>query len=219
MKQILILLLLVCSSLSWGLAPRQPPKPVRRPTRDQTGPYNLMAELIGDNNIMLMWENPAFNNLPMGFRVYCNTCLACYIPGANVTDCYLDNVCEGCHQFYVTAWFDTECESAPSNIAELMVTALAVTNAAGQFPAITAYPSPARSGMSISLSGTGKRDPARIGIFNVKGQLVRQFSLRPGQTGYWDICDFGGNRVPGGIYYLKAETAGGIITRKVTVLN
>jgi len=188
-------------------------------TRDPTGPYNLQVQLLEINDVLLIWENPVYVNLPMGYRIYCNGNMVRYIPGANVTDCLLEDICEGCHQFYVTAYYDTGCESTPSNIAEIMITSDAENTMNVKAQALKVYPCPARYDVSFSLQGGKTGAPATVGIYNLKGQLLRQYSLTCGETKLWDRKDSYGKTVSEGIYYLKADTAAGSLCRKLTLLK
>jgi hypothetical protein len=190
------------------------------PARDNgpEGPYNLEAQLIGDNDILLVWENPVYANLPFEFHVYCNNHCVRHIPGTNVTDYLLENVCAGCHQLYVAASFDTGCESLPSNTVEVTVTSL--NDNVLPTPEITmeAYPNPSRGEINIALNGV-KFGENTIAIVNEKGQKIRQISIGSGQTGQWDGKDTTGKKVSEGIYFLKATTSKGSVTQKIILVR
>lgn len=187
--------------------------------RDNNCPYNLQAGLININDVLLIWENPVYLNEPMGFRIYCNNTMVRYVPGANTTDCLLCNVCEGCHQFYVTAYYDTGCESAPSNIAELTITSLMEDVYPVRSPGLEIYPCPARHDVHFSVQSEGKAAEAAVSIYNAKGQLLRQYSVQNGEKGLWDRKDSTGRTVSEGIYYMRAVTPQGSVTRKFTLLK
>lgn len=187
--------------------------------RDNTGPYNLMAQVVEAENVFLLWENPAFINEPMSFRVYCNNVMVRSIPGNNVTDCYLEGVCSGCHQFYVTAYFDTGCESVPSNIVEVTITSNDSETSTTAPPSLYISPNPARSDVRIALSGTKLSESPTITIFNVRGQLIRQLNFKGNSGGVWDGRDAQGKRVSEGIYYVKASTYKGNLTQKLIIIR
>jgi hypothetical protein len=182
------------------------------------GPYNLEAELIGNDVIILFWDNPTYTNLPFEFNVYCNNNCVRHIPGANVADCTLEDVCAGCHQFYVTACFDSGCESDPSNIVEVTITGLNDENIAGPGLELKVYPNPSRGDVNIALSGA-KFGENEIAVFNIRGQKLRQIEIGSGQTGLWDGRDAQGRKVSEGIYYLKAITTQGSVTQKIILVR
>ncbi len=216
----LLLMLGVCLSLTalpQGTAAALKTDPV--PRDEPLCPYNLQAALININDVLLIWENPVYLNLPMGFRIYCNNVMVRYVPGANTTDCLLTNVCAGCHQFYVTAFYDTGCESVPSNIAEITVTALSENVYPVRSPGLVIYPCPARYDVHFSVQSEGKAKQADISIYNAKGQFIRRFSLSNGEKGLWDRKDSAGRAVSEGIYYMRAVTPEGSVTRKFTLLK
>lgn len=187
--------------------------------RDPTGPYNLVALLLGQNDVLLYWENPVFINLPMGFRIYCNNSMVKYVPGSNATDCMLKDVCEGCHQFYVAAYFDTGCESTPSNVAELMITSANDIYNAVSALSLRVYPNPSNQGTQISLAGMKNSENAQVSVYNLKGQLIREIKINGNTAGFWDGKDSKGCIVSEGIYYIRALTSQGSITQKVSIIK
>lgn len=187
--------------------------------RDPNCPFNLQAALININDVLLVWENPIYLNQPMGFRIYCNNVMVRYVPGWNTTDCLLYDVCGGCHQFYVTAYYDTGCESAPSNIAELTITSLSEDVYPVRTPGLVIYPCPARYDVHFSVQSEGKAYEADVSIYNAKGQLLRQYSVPKGERGLWDRKDSAGRAVSEGVYFMRAVTPQGSITRKFTLLK
>jgi hypothetical protein len=221
MKKIVFLLLmsLVCIGLLTASAKTDVITTGNTNTRQHSGPYNLMATIIDINDVLLVWQNPDFINPPMGFRIYCNSCMVEYISGVNVTDCFLQDVCAGCHQFYVTAFFDSGCESIPSNIAELTVTSNNDCYTPVKALSVDIYPCPLRHECNVSVQGGGKSWLTDLTIFNIKGQIVRRMSLRSGETIHWDTSDSSGRQVPAGVYFLKAVNPEGSVTKKLTILK
>ncbi len=221
MKQILLLTLLTALSLGlFASALVTSGNSINVQTnRDPVCPYNLMAQVIDINDVLLVWENPVFVNQPMGFRVFRNNIMVRQISGSNVTDCTIENVCAGCCQFYVTACFDNGSQTAPSNIAEVTIIETANQDAAASTPAIsmTVFPNPSRSTVNIALSGTKQYDKADLAIYNIKGQLVRQYSMKGSKNWQWDGKDKLGNNVTNGIYYLKATTNNGNLMHKLII--
>lgn len=183
--------------------------------RDPTGPYNLIAALVNCNDVLLIWENPDFVNQPMGFRIYCNGNLASYIPGVNVTDCLMADCCNGCHQFYVTAFYDTGSESAPSNIAEIIISSNNDELASDEGLSLKVYPNPARNDVNIALAGCKGNEITGVDVFNIKGQLIRKLNLQGDAAALWDRKDSNGKRISEGIYFLRASTPLGNVTQKL----
>jgi len=187
--------------------------------KEITAPYNLIAQVLSFDEVLLVWENPVYATLPMGFRVYCNMMAIEEIGGSNVSDCIITNVCAGCHQFYVTAYFDNGSETNPSNTVEVTVTSNQEQTVPAATISLTAYPNPSRSTMNIALSGTKQNESTALAIYNVRGQLIRQFSLNGSKTWQWDGKDNQNRSVANGTYYLKATTKQGSLTHKLTIVR
>jgi flagellar hook assembly protein FlgD len=85
-------------------------------------------------------------------------------------------------------------------------------------------PNPTRAGASIRLvtPGAGPRD-ARVTVYDLRGALVAtplDGPAGPGATVVtWDGRDAQGRDVPSGVYFVRAESAGEIVARKVLVLR
>jgi hypothetical protein len=185
----------------------------------QAGPYNLMAVVIGNDAVLLAWENPVYEEPPLGFRIYCNDCLVRFAPGSDVADYLLQEVCEGCHQFFVTAYFDSDCESLPSNIAEVNVTSVS-DNVISEVPLfLKTYPNPVRGMVNISLEGVKDGGSPDISVYNVKGQLIKRFHLSTDRFGQWNCRDSTGRQATEGIYFLKATTPQGSVTQKIILVR
>jgi hypothetical protein len=187
------------------------------PTKDDeyTAPYNLMAAVIDPTTVMLFWENPVYENQPMGFRIYCNNNMVWQIRDGNATFCTLENVCPGCHEFYVTAYFDSGDESAPSNVYILEVTANEDHAAALKPASLSIYPNPSRSDVTIKLAEGSKSGDTYLSIYNLKGQLVLQKNAVTSSQWQWNGTDQQGNRVPAGMYYIKAQSKTGSAVGKI----
>lgn len=212
---ILILMIVVCIGLMASVIQATGINDNTLKDRDPTGPYNLMAALVNCNDVLLMWENPDFINLPMGFRIYCNNSMVNYIPGTDVTDCLMADVCNGCHQFYVVAFYDTGCESEPSNIAEITISSNSDELVSNAPLALNVYPNPARKNVNIALAGSKINETAILSVFNTKGQLIRQLSLKGDAITLWDGKDNNGKRMSEGIYFLRASSSLGNAAKKL----
>jgi len=80
------------------------------------------------------------------------------------------------------------------------------------------YPNPfsQKTDISFDLSKSG---PAKLSIYNLKGQLVRAISTGTLDKGThslsWDGTDLNGHSVAPGVYYIRLESSGTALTRKV----
>lgn len=82
------------------------------------------------------------------------------------------------------------------------------------------YPNPMRSSTTISFSATDLHGLALIKIYNIKGQLVKQFSVTNGQSSIvWDGKDEKGKQLSNGIYLYKLDTGEKSITKKMVILR
>lgn len=80
------------------------------------------------------------------------------------------------------------------------------------------YPNPFSAFTTIYFNIChGVADDAEIRIYNIKGQLVKQFKINPDCIGtkckinevVWDGTDEEGNKVPSGVYFYKLSARGG----------
>lgn len=68
-------------------------------------------------------------------------------------------------------------------------------------PVLRIWPNPISGAASLSFEGKADR-PAQLKIYNLKGQLVRDFEIQPGQELAWDVKDSTGEKLASGIYYV-----------------
>ena len=85
-------------------------------------------------------------------------------------------------------------------------------------------PNPFRNSTKISFSGTANsHELAQIGIYNVKGQLVRELEIRNSDLGIcaacWDGKDINGKVVSPGIYFYKFKTYDKEIVNKMLKID
>ena len=71
--------------------------------------------------------------------------------------------------------------------------------------------------------GWGDNLRVKLGIYNLRGSLVRALMDGPRQSGtntfYWDGTDSGGRQVPNGVYLYRLEAGGEVLTRKMVLLK
>lgn len=91
----------------------------------------------------------------------------------------------------------------------------ATNDPVAQPAAFTGYPNPFKGNITFDL---GEKDtPARIDIYNLKGQRVRTITGR-GQL-YWDGCGETGWRLPSGIYLARLGSLGANSIRRVCLID
>ncbi len=82
------------------------------------------------------------------------------------------------------------------------------------------YPNPMRTLTTISFSATDLHGLARIKIYNVKGQLVKQFSISNEKSSIeWNGKDENGKQLGSGIYFYKLDTGEKSITKKLILMR
>ncbi|MCK4359302.1 MAG: T9SS type A sorting domain-containing protein, partial [Candidatus Cloacimonetes bacterium] len=82
------------------------------------------------------------------------------------------------------------------------------------------YPNPMRSSTTISFSTAEGIENAEIKIYNIKGQLVKQFSINNDQTSIvWDGKDSNGKQLSSGIYLYLLSTGKKSITKRMVLLR
>jgi hypothetical protein len=82
---------------------------------------------------------------------------------------------------------------------------------------ITVFPNPAQTTMTIRMN-----DPARyssLRIYDVSGRLLRTFDTPAGRDVVWHGTDAMNRRLANGVYYIAAQTGGGVLTKKAIFLN
>lgn len=82
---------------------------------------------------------------------------------------------------------------------------------------LLAYPNPANAMVNIELKGT--KQPTGVMIYNVKGQLVRQLEVTPGQKAVWDGKDNSGRAVGSGVYYLRTDSRDQQLVRRICLIK
>ncbi len=85
-------------------------------------------------------------------------------------------------------------------------------------------PNPFGRTVEIRFQTTGGRQPMTLKVYNISGQMVRDFSnalsLKPGVYAIrWDGSNDRGQRLSNGVYFLKLETGLSTLTRKVVLIK
>ncbi len=83
---------------------------------------------------------------------------------------------------------------------------------------LSVYPNPFRENLQIS-TWAKQSQPAKMEIYNLKGQLVKTYDSFTNLSVAWDGKNSRGTAVSNGIYYLKVSAGGKSQTRKVILLK
>ncbi len=87
---------------------------------------------------------------------------------------------------------------------------------------LTVYPNPATGHTRILVYSPGD-EVAVVGVYSVLGLLIRHFetfgSANPQQAINWDLSDNAGMPVAPGVYFIRAATRRGVVTRAIQILQ
>lgn len=87
--------------------------------------------------------------------------------------------------------------------------------APGLVPSMCVYPNPMHTNLVIEISN--HRGPAKLKIYNLKGQIVRQLEANSRST--WDGKDNRGNTLGSGIYFITMKAGKTISTQKICIIK
>jgi hypothetical protein len=84
------------------------------------------------------------------------------------------------------------------------------------------YPNPFNSSTTIEFTLL-RREPVRLTIYNVLGQVIREWSFKLADAGTtvvaWDGADSRGAQVSSGVYFYRFESETAVATRKMVLLK
>lgn len=89
---------------------------------------------------------------------------------------------------------------------------------------ISIYPNPfnPQTSIALNLTESDKLHPVSVGIYNVKGQLVRTLvdhEVISNTSVVWDGKDDSGRNISSGVYFAKVDTQSNVITKKMILLK
>ncbi len=84
--------------------------------------------------------------------------------------------------------------------------------------AVKCYPNPFSGNLTIDISGS-KNSPADIGIYNIKGQLVKQLQNVNDKTIKWNGSNDQGSHVSNGIYIIRVKVSKNSYFKRVTLIH
>jgi flagellar hook assembly protein FlgD len=99
----------------------------------------------------------------------------------------------------------------------------AASTTGGAFPtALRAWPNPSRGRINVLLSLERSHD-VELAVYDIAGHRVRLMQSRALATGehllHWDGRDDQHSRVASGVYFVRMNTLGSSLTRRVTLLR
>ncbi len=211
---------LLVDDVSVGPAPVPEPAVPSACTTATGASFSRSTGTTGDGNDSL--REPARNL--QGYRVYRDNSLIASINAPGITTYTDSNLSNGNYTYGITAVYNTG-ESYPSTL-EVTV----VNGVAGSDPGIPAlntqlldnYPNPFNPETTIRFS-LKEASSVSIGIYNVKGQLVKTLLSEVREAGnhgvLWNGRDDNGNAVSSGVYYYRMTAGSYIGFRKMLLLK
>ncbi len=171
-------------------------------------PTNLTYANVG--GIMLNWEDPNDGSTSPfeSYRVYLDGAFV-----SNTTDSFwlFDNLNPGNYTLGVSSQYI----AGESEIITITITVVSNEDLVQQ-PEITGFfPNPIKDQSRLSYRVTS---PAKLEIYNLKGQKVRAYQISGSGELVFDGCDDRGTRLPSGIYFFKINNDRQIV-RKLLLLK
>jgi hypothetical protein len=173
-------------------------------------PYNLTAQVVNGNDVLLSWEFPETFMPPIGYKIYRNSIFYVQVDGAATMNHTILNIGPGEWSFYVTAIFESGDDSPASNIVTVSIT----ENQEAQLEllplSLSISPNPFQWQTTFSVKGARSSSPAQIAIYNAKGQLVRRMGFAGSAeiNWRWDGRDMQQANVSPGLYLVRVTSAG-----------
>jgi hypothetical protein len=129
----------------------------------------------------------------------------------------------GTHQYWVCTLFNNPMMlSEPSNVVTIVVGTAIDDPAVPAVTSVSVYPNPSMGNVSFSIQ-TKSNVPALMSVYNVKGQLVKQFNTITDAIGnailFWDGTDNQGRKVDSGVYYYRLEADKDRISGKLLMIK
>lgn len=185
--------------------------PYTIPIEELPAPQNFNA-VYQAPHVVMTWERPEhFDGRGMvGYRLFRNGLNISTITNPNTltfTDTYVPI---GIHEYWICTLFnDPMMLSNPSATVIVNVGVSNDDNVANP-TMISVYPNPFHDSALIEFSAKANQN-VQIGIYNLKGQLVKSFELKTDASGQgnirWDGTDAKGNAVNSGVYHYRMKSA------------
>lgn len=195
------------------------------PIEELPPPQNLQAQLTPPHNVVLTWEPPQYfgGKAFLGYRVFRDgTVIATLVTVPNLT--YTDADVEvGAHEYWVCSVFSNPMmTSNPSNVVTVDMPVANDDQIAPAEISVSVSPNPFQSSAGISIQSKAGAE-VEFAIYNIRGQLVKDFDLTADQAGTtnfaWDGTDRLRNRVNSGIYHYQMRSAGRLINGRIVLMK
>lgn len=180
-------------------------------------PFNLTASILNENSVLLNWEFPEVFNPPVAFKVYKNGQFFHLVANDGNNFDLIPNLDTGEYSFYVTAFYQNDIESQPSNTVTVTI-----TNSIDEYlspMALTVYiaPNPFSNQLFVSIRGIKPSLQTSITVYNVKGQIVKRDLISGSKDAewFWNGKDHQDRKVETGLYLIKVSDLRSSIIRKV----
>jgi hypothetical protein len=171
-------------------------------------PYNLTAEMVSENELLLSWQYPDLMIMPIGYKIYRNGVFYHQVNGASTMQYLITDLGPGLWSFYVTALNENGTESPPSNEVTVNLVGLPAEDTAPAMLSLNIYPNPFSSAANLSLKGIKATETVSVSIYNVKGQMIRQVSVNGSGEFVWNWDGRDQSRIPvsPGVYLVKVSS-------------
>ncbi|HSR40234.1 MAG TPA: T9SS type A sorting domain-containing protein, partial [Phnomibacter sp.] len=95
---------------------------------------------------------------------------------------------------------------------KIIYSSVVMLNALGTQTGVHVYPNPVRQNGNVNISGAGI-SPSNIQLRDANGRLLRSATM---STGMYTLSTTG---LPAGVYYVQVQSAQGLSTRKITIVQ
>ena len=195
------------------------------PIQELPPPRNLHGTYIPPNTVQLTWEPPLYFDVKglVGYRLFRDELPISTITNPSILSFSDVGVPNGTHQYWVCTLFNNPMMlSGPSNVVTIVVGTAIDDPAVPAVTSVSVYPNPCMGNVSFSIQ-TKSNVPALMSVYNVKGQLVKQFNTITDAIGnailFWDGTDNQGRKVDSGVYYYRVEADKDRISGKLLMIK
>jgi len=197
-------------------APQTPAQPTTLPRLSKSG-LDRSRFLAADAQQTAVRGRPAIGY----YNVYRNDQLIGQVQPTGTA--YIDSdLPYGAYEYYVTALYDDNTESAPSNIVMVDMNGLEDETATGVNILAGNFPNPFNPVTTVRFS-LARDGLAQIAVYNVRGQVVRTLVNERLSAGdhdvVWNGTDDHGAPVASGVYFCRMKSAGHTAVRKMVLMK
>ena len=191
-------------------------------------PINFNAS-VDSHGVNLTWEQPA-NQRNYAYSIFRDDNLLTRTPYTSFCDSLVQSYTT--YQYYIKSVYE-QGFSPPSAVIEIKTDSISVDNEIPITLSLSAYPNPFSNSTTISYNATTRlrcatpwqanlHELSQIKIYNIKGQLVRDFGFRIVDIGFsvvWDGRDVQGKEVKSGVYFCKFQNGEKQLIKKLVLLR